>query len=168
MSVNTNVLIAPRIADITQLPPSSVPAAVLVGVVSALVSNFATSLKNFARCDDVMDVFAVHALAGIVGLLLTGIFTQASVANNDAILIIDGGWLDGNWIQLPKQIAWCAVTVAWTGTVTYLLMFIIDHIPFIGPFRSTELAEIVGLDEDQCGEVSVWRRPLQAELSTDP
>ncbi len=144
------------IAGLVAITPAAgflgMPAALLVGVAAAVVSNLATSLKNVARCDDAMDIFAVHALAGIVGLLLTGIFAQASVAANDAITAIPGGWLDGNFIQLPKQIAWCAVTTAWCGVVTYLLMFILDHIPYIGPFRSTELAEIIGLDEDQCGE----------------
>ncbi|KDN53302.1 ammonium transporter [Tilletiaria anomala UBC 951] len=144
------------IAGLVAITPAAgfvgVPASVLIGVAAAALSNLSTSLKNLARCDDVMDIFAVHALAGIVGLLLTGIFTQASVANNDGYLVIDGGWLDGNWIQLPKQIAWCAVTVAWAAVVTWILMFVIDHIPYIGPFRSTELAEIIGLDEDQCGE----------------
>lgn len=104
--------------------PSSfrLPASVLIGVAAAVISNYATQLKSFARCDDVMDVFAVHALAGIVGLLLTGIFAQASVAANDGYTEIPGGWLDGHWIQLPKQIAWCAVCAGWTGLMTYILM----------------------------------------------
>lgn len=109
-------------SSLSFLRPLSVPASMLVGVAAAVISNLATQLKTVARCDDVMDVFSVHALAGIVGLLLTGIFTQASVANNDGFLVIDGGWLDGNWIQLPKQIAWCAVAVGWTGAMTYALM----------------------------------------------
>lgn len=104
------------------------------------------------RCDDVMDIFAVHAVAGYVGLLLTGIFTQASVANNDGYLEIPGGWLDGHFIQLPVQLAWCVAVTAWTGGVTFVIMFVLDHIPGIGPFRSSETAEIIGVDEEQCGE----------------
>lgn len=53
-----------------------------------------------------MDIFAVHALAGIVGLLMTGLFAQASVAANDGFSEIAGGWMDRNWIQLAKQLAW--------------------------------------------------------------
>jgi len=40
-----------------------------------------------------MDIFAVHALAGVVGLFMTGLFAQASVAANDGYAVIDGGWL---------------------------------------------------------------------------
>lgn len=45
------------------------------------------------RVDDPMDIFAVHALAGIVGVLMTGLFAQSSVAANDGFSDIDGGWL---------------------------------------------------------------------------
>jgi Amt family ammonium transporter len=69
------------------------PAAALIGLVSAVVSNLCTRLKHTMRVDDVMDIFAVHALAGIVGVLMTGLFAQASVAATDGFAVIDGGWL---------------------------------------------------------------------------
>ncbi|PWN51831.1 putative low affinity ammonium transporter [Violaceomyces palustris] len=144
------------IAGLVAITPAAgfigLPAALLVGVVSAAVSNFATALKGPMRVDDVMDVFSVHALAGYVGLLLTGIFTQASVANNDGYTVIPGGWIDGHWIQLPIQLAWCVAVTAWCGGVTFAIMFVLDHTPYIGPFRATETGEIIGMDEDQCGE----------------
>ncbi|CAD6888137.1 unnamed protein product [Tilletia laevis] len=144
------------IAGLVAITPAAgfvgVPASVLIGVAAAALSNFATELKVFLRCDDVMDIFACHALSGVVGLFLTGIFAQASVANNDGYLVIPGGWLDGNWIQLAKQIAWIAVVIAWTGVFTYISMFLVDHLPGVGPFRCSELGEIVGVDEEQCGE----------------
>ncbi|SOV09991.1 low affinity ammonium transporter [Ustilago sp. UG-2017a] len=144
------------IAGLVAITPAAgfvgMPAALLVGVVSATVSNFATVLKGPMRVDDVMDIFSVHALAGIVGTLLTGIFTQASVANNDGNTVIAGGWLDGNWIQLAYQLAYCVAVTAWCGGVTFAIMFVVDHTPFIGPFRSSEMGEVVGMDEDQCGE----------------
>jgi len=101
-----------------------------------------------------MDIYAVHALAGVVGLLMTGIFAQASVAANDGYAVIDGGWLDGNWIQLAKQIAWIAVGSAWTFVMTYIIMFLINFIPGC-KFRATEEAEIVGMDEVELGEYVV-------------
>ncbi|PWN20133.1 ammonium transporter [Microstroma glucosiphilum] len=150
------------IAGLVAITPAAgfvgVPASVLIGVLSAAISNFATGLKVHMRCDDAMDVFAVHALAGYVGLFLTGIFAQASVAYNDGSLVIDGGWLDGNFIQLPYQIAWIVATTAWTAGVTFAIMFVLDHIPGIGPFRPTETAEIIGMDEEQLGEWAYdWR-----------
>ncbi|MCO5565261.1 hypothetical protein L7F22_018934 [Adiantum nelumboides] len=144
------------IAGLVAITPAAgfigVPASFLVGFLAAFISNLCTQVKVFMRCDDVMDIFAVHAVAGYVGLLLTGIFTQASVANNDGYLEIPGGWLDGHFIQLPVQLAWCVAVTAWTGGVTFVIMFVLDHIPGIGPFRSSETAEIIGVDEEQCGE----------------
>lgn len=61
---------------------------------------------------------------------------------------------DRNWIQLPKQIAWIAVSFAWVFAITYILMFIINLIPGCH-FRSTEEAEIVGMDEVELGEYVV-------------
>jgi Amt family ammonium transporter len=121
------------------------PAAALIGLVSGILSNLATRLKVTMRVDDPMDIFAVHALAGIVGTFMTGIFAQASVINNDGYTIADGGWLDGNWVQLGKQVAWICVGVAWTFVVTYAIMFVINLVPGLH-FRASEEAEVVGMD----------------------
>lgn len=116
-----------------------------------------------------MDIFSVHALAGMVGLIMTGFFAQSSVAANDGYLEIEGGWMDQNWKQMYKQIAvsitalcnillltlqWIAVSTAWIFTVTYAIMFVINLIPGCH-FRSTEEAEIVGMDDVELGEYVV-------------
>lgn len=144
------------IAGLVAITPAAgfigVPASFLVGFLSAFVSNLCTKLKVYVHCDDAMDIYAVHAVAGYVGLILTGVFAQKSVAFNDGYLSINGGWLDGNFIQVPYQIAWCVAVTAWTAGVTFAIMFVLDHIPGIGPFRASETAEIIGVDEEQCGE----------------
>lgn len=143
------------IAGLVAITPAAgfvgAPAAGLIGIVSSVVCNLCTRLKAPMRVDDAMDIFAVHALAGIVGLIMTGFFAQASVTANDGYAAIDGGWMDRNWIQMGKQVAWVAVTCTWTFVVTYLIMFIINFIPGCH-FRSTEEAEIVGMDEIELGE----------------
>lgn len=75
------------------------------------------------RVDDPLDIFAVHGISGVVGLLMTGLFAQASVAANDGYLEIPGGWLDHNYIQLAKQLAWVVYVAAWAFVTTYLEMF---------------------------------------------
>ena len=89
----------------------------------------------------------------MVGLFLTGIFAQSSVTANDAISAIPGGWLDGNWIQLGYQMAWICFCTGWTAVGTYVIMFVIDHIPYCH-FRADDESEMCGLDEVECGEVS--------------
>jgi ammonia channel protein AmtB len=80
-------------------------ASVAFGVVAGTICNFATKLKFTFGYDDCLDIFASHAVGGVVGNLLTGIFAQASVANLDGITPINGGWINHNWIQLGYQLA---------------------------------------------------------------
>jgi ammonium transporter, Amt family len=49
-------------------------AAVVFGIVGATACNFATKIKFLIGVDDALDVFAVHAVGGMVGNILTGIF----------------------------------------------------------------------------------------------
>lgn len=60
-----------------------------------------------------MDIYACHGVAGIVGLVFTGVFCQASVAANDGYTDIAGGWIDGNYIQVGYQFAWICATWGW-------------------------------------------------------
>jgi ammonium transporter, Amt family len=66
------------IAGLVAITPGSgfVPAwsAVVYGVVGGAACNYATKLKYFLRCDDALDIFAVHAVGGFVGNILTAFF----------------------------------------------------------------------------------------------
>jgi Amt family ammonium transporter len=156
------------IAGLVAITPAAgfvgAPAAALIGLVSAVVSNLATRLKSTMRVDDPMDIFAVHALAGVVGCLMTGIFAQSSVAANDGFTEIPGGWLNGHWIQLGKQVAWVAVGAGWTFVVTIAIMFVINLIPGC-KFRASEEAQIIGMDEadhdEYIADYAFFRRDLE-------
>ncbi|RSH87420.1 hypothetical protein EHS25_003330 [Saitozyma podzolica] len=129
------------IAGLVAITPAAgfvgAPAGALIGLVSAAVSNLCTRLKNTMRVDD--------------PVIMTGLFAQSSVAANDGFSQIDGGWLDHNWVQLGKQVAWACVGLSWTFVVTYAIMFVINLIPGC-KFRATMEAEIVGMDEVELGE----------------
>jgi ammonium transporter, Amt family len=47
---------------------------IIFGVVAAIVCNFATKLKYVMQIDDSIDIFASHAVGGLVGNLLTAFF----------------------------------------------------------------------------------------------
>ncbi|KAF9579211.1 hypothetical protein BGW38_004619, partial [Lunasporangiospora selenospora] len=81
------------------------------------------------KYDDAFDVFAVHGVGGIIGNILTGIFAQSWVAALDGTTEIKGGWLDRNWIQVAYQLADSAAGLAWSFTVTFLILFIMNKIP---------------------------------------
>ena len=66
------------VAGLVAITPGSgfVPAwaAVVYGVVGGAACNYATKVKFFLGIDDALDIFAVHAIGGLVGNLLTGFF----------------------------------------------------------------------------------------------
>jgi Amt family ammonium transporter len=49
-------------------------AAVVFGAVGGVACNYATKLKYFLRCDDALDIFAVHGVGGFIGNILTAFF----------------------------------------------------------------------------------------------
>jgi ammonia channel protein AmtB len=65
-----------------------------------------------------IQIFAVHAIGGLVGNVLTGFFAQASVAGFDGKTKIRGGWLDHNWPQVGIQLANSAAGMAYSFVVT--------------------------------------------------
>ena len=145
------------------------PSAMAIGVISVACANYSTKLKHIFksvlssssfvsltnltnhRFDDALDVFATHAVGGIVGSLLTGIFADSRVAGFDGITVIPGGWINQHYIQLAYQLANTVYIAAYSFTVTYLILFVMNRIPGLH-LRATEEAEILGIDEDQCGE----------------
>lgn len=54
----------------------NVGASLAIGVVAALVSNYAIELRSNSRLDDTLDVFPAHGMGGITGMLLTAVFAE--------------------------------------------------------------------------------------------
>jgi hypothetical protein len=65
--------------------------------------------------------------SGIVGLVFTGVFAQASITATDGYTVIPGGWLDGNYVQVGKQLAYVFAVWGWTFVVSYILMTLINR-----------------------------------------
>ncbi|KAG8695143.1 hypothetical protein FRC08_008008 [Ceratobasidium sp. 394] len=127
------------------------PAAVAFGVVSGTVCNFATQLKFLLKYDDCLDVFASHAVGGLVGNLLTGLFAQASVAAFDGFTNIPGGWIDHHYVQLGYQLADSVACFAYSFAMTTLILWIFHYIPGLH-LRTTQEAEMIGVDDAEMGE----------------
>ena len=96
------------------------PAAGTVGPMGALAIGLAAGaicvwgvngLKRLLRVDDTADVFGVHAVGGIVGAVLTGVFSDASFGGTG----IEGSIGSQVWAQTFSvlfTILWCAVVTA--------------------------------------------------------
>ncbi len=121
--------------------------ALWIGLAAGIVCFLAsTSLKKAIGYDDALDVFGVHAVGGIVGAVLTGVFASAAITGADAPL----GGLEGNWAQVGIQIKGIVATIVYCGLGTFILLMVTKL--FFG-LRVTPQEEVEGLDISQHGEV---------------
>lgn len=139
------------------------PAAVLFGFMAGTVCNFATQLKFIFKFDDTLDIFASHAIGGIVGNILTGLFAQASIAGADGITMIPGGWLDHNYRQLGIQLADSVSGLSYSFVMTTIILWIMHYIPGLR-LRCDEETEILGVDDAEMGEFAYDYVGIETEL----
>jgi ammonium transporter, Amt family len=140
------------------------------GVLGAAFANYATKLKFLVGIDDSLDIFAVHAMGGFVGNICTAFFADRAVAHLDNVQVINGGWINQNWVQLGYQLADSVVGGTYSFVGTTLILFIINLIPGLR-LRANENAEILGIDDAEIGEfaydyVELTREVLN-ELDSD-
>ena len=82
----------------------------------ALVCFWAcTWLKHRFKYDDSLDVFGVHGIGGLTGTLLAGVFATAAIGGTS-------GLIEGNPQQVLIQLYGVAVTLVWSGGVTFVLL----------------------------------------------
>ncbi|CAG8577383.1 2372_t:CDS:2, partial [Scutellospora calospora] len=104
-------------------------AAFVFGVASGFFCNLATLMRiRFDKYDDAMDVFAIHGIGGFIGSILTGIFANQYIVSLDGESI-NGGAIDGNPIQILKQLAGSFAGMIYSFFVTWIILFIINRIP---------------------------------------
>ncbi|HBL75814.1 MAG: ammonia channel protein [Bacteroidetes bacterium GWF2_42_66] len=54
----------------------SIGSSIFIGVIAALVSNYAIALRTKSLLDDTLDVFPAHGMGGITGMILTAVFAN--------------------------------------------------------------------------------------------
>ena len=126
--------------------------AIVIGLLAGVVCFWGvTGLKKMIGVDDALDVFGVHAVGGILGALLTGIF------NNQAL---GGPGLVTDWVtatvgsvpmmdQLLIQAKGVAITAGWTAVAAFISFKVADLL--VG-LRVSEDEEREGLDTSTHGE----------------
>ncbi|MFN8290008.1 MAG: ammonium transporter [Chitinophagaceae bacterium] len=123
-----------------------IPQSIIIGLVGALVSNVAVSIKQKSKLDDTLDVFPCHGLGGMVGMLLTGVFA------NTAVHGIQGGpqgLFYGNPQFFFTQLKALSIVAVYSFAVSY---GIFKFINFVVPLRVSESEEEEGLDASQHDE----------------
>jgi Amt family ammonium transporter len=127
-------------------------ASIVLGVVTGVACNFGTKVKFMIGIDDALDVFAEHAIGGIVGLLFNGFFAANHIIGLDGVnTAITGGFLDHNYKQLYIQIAFIVAASAYSFVMSSIIAKLIDLVPGLH-LRASSEAELLGMDDDQHGE----------------
>ncbi len=103
-----------------------------------------TKLKRAIGYDDTLDVFGVHAVGGIIGALLTGVFCAQSLGGTGF-----GDGIESIGQQVGVQFVGILATAVYTGIVSLVILKLIDK--FIG-LRVSDDDETEGLDLSQHDE----------------
>jgi len=146
------------VAGLVAITPAAgnvgIPGAFVIGLAAGLVCLWGVSgLKKLLGADDSLDVFGVHAVGGILGALLTGVFNSPDLG---------GPGFYNNWFemkpgfesigaQLWVQAKAVGVTVIWSAVVAFIAYKLVDLT--IG-LRVAEEDEREGLDTAAHGEAA--------------
>ncbi|MBL0175574.1 MAG: ammonium transporter [Ignavibacteria bacterium] len=143
-------LLTGAVAGLATITPAagyvSPTSAVIIGVIAGGVCFYAVALKNKLQWDDALDVWGVHGVGGLIGIILLGIF--ASTSFNPAGV---DGLLMGNPGFFYKQLVAVVVSSIWAFGFTYGMLWLIDKIT---PVRVLGDAQHTGLDHSLHGEVA--------------
>jgi Amt family ammonium transporter len=127
------------------------PASGFVGPVGSMVIGIAagvacylgaTSLKHAFGYDDALDCFGVHAVGGMVGAILTGVFAIEQYGGT-------AGLIEGNPRQVLNQIIGVAVVFIYDAVISLIILKIVDMAIGLRVDGDTELE---GLDLALHGE----------------
>jgi Amt family ammonium transporter len=146
------------VAGLVAITPAAgnvgIPGAFVIGLAAGLVCLWGVNgLKRMLGADDSLDVFGVHAVGGILGALLTGVFNAPGLGGpgfvTDWVTAATGFTSIGAqvWVQAKAV----GVTVVWTAVVAFIAFKIADLI--VG-LRVTEEEEREGLDVNSHGEAA--------------
>jgi Amt family ammonium transporter len=149
------------VAGLVAITPAAgnvgIPGAFVIGSVAGIVCLWGVNgLKKMLKADDSLDVFGVHAVGGIIGALMTGIFCSPALGGPGYV----SDWVTAKvtsaadydiMAQLITQAKAVGLTVVWTAIVAIIAFKIADII--VG-LRVTEEEEREGLDINSHGETA--------------
>ena len=146
------------VAGLVAITPAAgnvgIPGAFVIGLAAGIVCLWGVNqLKRWHGADDSLDVFGVHAVGGILGALLTGIFNSQSLGGPGIVSDWVTGKVTSNPImdQLWIQAQAVGVTIIWTAIVAVIAFKVADVV--VG-LRVTEEEEREGLDINSHGETA--------------
>jgi ammonium transporter, Amt family len=147
-------LLTGAVAGLATITPAAgyVPiyASVVIGIAAGLVCYAAIQLKNRLRWDDALDVWGVHGVGGLTGIILLGVFAGTAINKSGGV-----GLIHGSGSFFGKQVAAGVGCSLYAFVFTYVMLRVIDLITAV---RTGEEAEH-GLDEAMHGESAYGLEP---------
>jgi len=123
------------------IPPWS---AMIVGIVAALVAYAAVSYRAKKNWDDVLDVWGVHGMGGLTGIILLGIFGSAKILGSNGLIY-------GGYAFFGKELAAATIGAAYPFVLTYIILWIISRFTKV---KVPEEEQKEGLDMIELGETA--------------
>jgi Amt family ammonium transporter len=149
------------VAGLVAITPAAgnvgIPGAFVIGLSAGLVCLWGVNqLKRMLGADDSLDVFGVHAVGGILGALLTGVFCSPALGGPGFV----SDWVTGAVIsagdysiasQVFTQAKAVGLTIVWSAVVAWIAYLIANMV--VG-LRVNEEEEREGLDVRSHGETA--------------
>jgi len=115
----------------------NVGSSIFIGVIAAIVSNYAITLRTKSTLDDTLDVFPAHGMGGIVGMLATAVFAN------------EVGLIHGETTTFLYHLLALVIVGVFTFGGSMLMYKVTD---LIVPLRISPHGEKIGLDISQHDE----------------
>ncbi len=149
-------IISGAVAGLVAITPAcgfiGIQGALWIGLAAGVICFFAVAyLKSLLGYDDALDAFGVHAVGGIIGAILTGVFVDPAKG---------GVGVYNNWFemkagydsaQIMMQVKAVGVAIALSAVVSSIALLICK---FTVGLRPSEEAESEGLDIAEHGEAA--------------
>ncbi len=119
-------------------------ASVILGIIAGAGCYYAVQWRKSKSFDDALDVWGIHGVGGVLGVISLGIFasTSANPAGAD-------GLLSGNVSFFGFEVLSVLIATAWAFVFSYFALSVIDRWT---PVRVTVREEMEGLDSSLHGE----------------
>jgi Amt family ammonium transporter len=124
----------------------TIPSAIFIGTVAALVSNVVVHWKSKTALEDTLDVFPCHGVGGAVGMLMTAFLANTAVNSANTT---GNGLFFGETTLFKAHLIALVVVVAFAFFGSLLLLKITD---LISPLKVSAEEQEIGSDLAQHGE----------------
>jgi Amt family ammonium transporter len=141
-------LLTGAVAGLATITPAagyvSSKASVVIGILAGIVCYFAVALKNKLKWDDALDVWGVHGIGGMLGIICLGFFGSITINPTGSNGLLHGG--SGFFFT---QLLAVVISSIYAFVFSYVMLWIISKVMQV---KLTKEEEEKGLDLSLHGE----------------